>query len=395
MKKYFIFVSIFFTATLVFAQNKNTSKSVEKFLKGNIQDKTVAVREASDDDAVWLCDKAVSFILDSKEILGNDRELDGLAVAAILSYPQSYVRTVSDSSKENLLNDFITLFESFSSSPNVQVTVISKLNSLSRDLRLTPFIKKLNRILSEESLLEMDTSVVKSIINFLSIHGDSESFSLAYNLWCNERYLGFIRELENAVVSLLPVSMNDAVKIVENSTQEEIIEFYNLLKRNRNRINANYFCLLAENVLSKTILLVRKSQSSTSAVNEVQISCVQVLGEYKWSRASRVVIDYFDLARSLYASGNLSEEDFIKVIVSLGETAPLDAVPALIEYLEVLNLRVEKSEAVSEDVALGVINTLGAIGDKSAFDSLLGVTYYNYPQTVLAAARDALSALRW
>lgn len=395
MKKYFIFVSIFFTATLVFAQNKNTSKSVEKFLKGNIQDKTVAVREASDDDAVWLCDKAVSFILDSKEILGNDRELDGLAVAAILSYPQSYVRTVSDSSKENLLNDFITLFESFSSSPNVQVTVISKLNSLSRDLRLTPFIKKLNRILSEESLLEMDTSVVKSIINFLSIHGDSESFSLAYNLWCNERYLGFIRELENAVVSLLPVSMNDAVKIVENSTQEEIIEFYNLLKRNRNRINANYFCLLAENVLSKTILLVRKSQSSTSAVNEVQISCVQVLGEYKWSRASRVVIDYFDLARSLYASGNLSEEDFIKVIVSLGETAPLDAVPALIEYLEVLNLRVEKSEAVSEDVALGVINTLGAIGDKSAFDSLLGVTYYNYPQPVLAAARDALSALRW
>lgn len=395
MKKYFIFVLTFFAVSFVFAQNKNTSKGVEKFLKGNIQDKTAAVREASEQDAVWLCEKAVSFILDSKEILGNDRELDGLAVAAILSYPQSYVRSASDSLKEKILGDFITLFESFSSSPNVQVTVISKLNSLSRDLKLTQFIKKLNSILSDENLLEKDSSVIKSVINFLSIHGDSESFNLAYELWNNEKYLSFIRELENAIVSLMPVSMNEAVKLIENGSLESVVDFYNLIKRNKNRINANYFCLLAENVLSKTILLVRKSQSSTVSVNEVQISCVQVLGEYKWSRASSVVINYFDLARSLYTSGNLSEEDFIKVIVSLGETAPLDAVPALIEYLEVLNLRVEKSEAVSEDVALGVINTLGAIGDKSAFDSLLGVTYYNYSQTVLAAARDALSALRW
>ena len=55
----------------------------------------------------------------------------------------------------------------------------------------------------------------------------------------------------------------------------------------------------------------------------------------------------------------------------------------------------EKGNSVSSEIALAVINTLGAIGDKAAFDSLLAVTYLNYEESVLTAAREALSGLRW
>ena len=55
----------------------------------------------------------------------------------------------------------------------------------------------------------------------------------------------------------------------------------------------------------------------------------------------------------------------------------------------------EKGTPVASEIVLAVINTLGAIGDKSAFDSLLAVTYLNYEESVLTAARDALSGLRW
>ena len=52
-------------------------------------------------------------------------------------------------------------------------------------------------------------------------------------------------------------------------------------------------------------------------------------------------------------------------------------------------------KSVSIHVVEAVIKTLGAIGNKSAFDSLLGVTYLNYPESVLSAAREALAGLKW
>ena len=91
----------------------------------------------------------------------------------------------------------------------------------------------------------------------------------------------------------------------------------------------------------------------------------------------------------------MNEDQFKTVIISLRNIAPLDAVAPLISYLEELNDRTEKGNPVSSEIALAVINTLGAIGDKAAFDSLLAVTYLNYEESVLTAARDALSGLRW
>ena len=64
-------------------------------------------------------------------------------------------------------------------------------------------------------------------------------------------------------------------------------------------------------------------------------------------------------------------------------------------YLVELNSRVEQNQEYSEQIALAVVNTLGAIGDKAAFDSLLSVTYLTYPESVLAAARNALAKLKW
>ena len=173
------------------------------------------------------------------------------------------------------------------------------------------------------------------------------------------------------------------------------MSFFNLIYANKSKINENSFSQLAENVLSNSILMVKRNQKTVSSVTEMQIQCVQVLGEYKWTRASGIVLEFFDLARLLYNQKDLEEDSFVKVITALGTTAPLDAVPALIEYLESLNAKVERFDSVSENVTLAVIKTLGAIGDKSAFDSLLAVTYYSYPQSVLSAARDALSNLRW
>ena len=152
---------------------------------------------------------------------------------------------------------------------------------------------------------------------------------------------------------------------------------------------------IAVNVLSNTILLVKNSQNKTGDVTALQVRALSVLSENKWTRASSVVLTFFDYAKSLYDNEEMSDADFVIVINSLNRVSPLEGVTPLVNYLGELNAKVEGEEVVSEAVVLAVINTLGDIGDKSAFDALLSVTYYNYPQSVLSAAREALAGLKW
>ena len=79
-------LSLIFLMSAVFSVYAQAQNSRIKFIKGNIADKTAAVREAQDSDAEWITEQAVAFCLENKEVLGNDRDLDGLAVAAVLSY---------------------------------------------------------------------------------------------------------------------------------------------------------------------------------------------------------------------------------------------------------------------------------------------------------------------
>ena len=60
-----------------------------------------------------------------------------------------------------------------------------------------------------------------------------------------------------------------------------------------------------------------------------------------------------------------------------------------------LNSKVGNLTNVQVNVVIAVINTLGAIGDKTAIDSLLDVTYLTYPESVLSAAQNALLELKW
>ena len=79
----------------------------------------------------------------------------------------------------------------------------------------------------------------------------------------------------------------------------------------------------------------------------------------------------------------------------MSKTTPVDAVNTLTAYLEEKKKKKENETDVSSAIVLSVIKTLGAIGDKSAFDSLLAVTYLDYDESILSAARKALSGLRW
>ena len=391
MKRTLSFIVLLIAALSLYGQN-NSSKI--KFIKGNISDKTAAVREASGADAEWISDQAIDFCLENKALLGNDRDLDGLAVAAILSYSSDTVKKSSDSKKQKLTDNFISLFTEFNKSSTVQIALISKIVNLKDSMPTLSFTALLNSYLKTTDIKSADSGVFKASVNALEAIGNNESFKLLYGFLNDNAYSAYKKEIETTTIALIPNAMDEVLELIEGADFKKITSIFALVQKS-SQISKKNLCEIAEKMLSESILLVDNS-SVTSAENiKFQLSVFNILSENNWTRASSLALSYFELSKTLYAKNNMSEEQFKTVITSLRNIAPLDAVSPLIVYLEELNDRTEKGNKVSSVISLAVINTLGAIGDKAAFDSLLAVTYLNYEESVLTAAREALSGLRW
>lgn len=376
----------------VFAQNKG--KNIIKFIKGNISDKTAAVREATEDEAAILSNKAIDFCLENKEVLGNDRELDGLAVAAVFSISPEYLKLFTDENKNQLSNKFIMLFNEFNSSNTVKIAILSKMLALKDTIPVTGFVKTLNEFIINSEINDVDSGVFKNVLNELSFIGNNETFLILYNLIEDKKYSNYSNEIKDTVSTLIPYSMNEILGIIHNGDANTLRTVSALTKKNT-KIPTNYLCEISENVLSKSILLSDSSSKISEADTFVQLDALKILSDNKWTRAQATVLSYFENTKTRYESKISDESTFEIVISSLNNIAPIASVPKLISYLEELNGRTENGNKVSQKIVLAVIKTLGAIGDKSAFDSLLAVTYLNYDESVLAAAREALSGLRW
>ncbi len=374
-------LTIIFTIT-VLAACLTAQDYIKQFIKGNISDKTTAVREASGQDGIWLSLKAIEFVLENNSIVGTDRDMDGLAVASVLSLPNDYIYGLSENDRAKVMNQFIELFEKFNRSNTVQIAVQSKVLSLKDHINTVPFTDVLNNFMQGSSVLSSDSSLLKSVINSLGFIGNNVSFSILYNDLNDKRYAAWYSDIELAITKLIPISMNEVLQIVHSKDPANIQRIFNLVKQADN-VSSNNLCEIAENILNE------------APIAELQFEALSILNSHKWTRASASVLSFFSVSQKNFQNSLITEEQFAGLINSLVNISPLDAVTPLIKYLGELNLQLEYNNTVSQTIVLAVINSLGAIGDKSAFDSLLSVTYLNYPEPVLSAARQALAGLRW
>lgn len=393
MKKIAFLFILFSQVFFLFAQNADNEKLI-KFIKGNISEKTSAVREASGAESILLALKAIDFSLENKDLLGNDRELEGLAVAAILSISPDYIKNANDSQKSIIVSQFINLFNKFSTSNTVAIATLTKYSSLYEYLQDRQFVETLNFFLKSQEIKKTDESVMKSVFNTLQMIGNSETFLILYDIFDDKNYAHLKNEIENTLVSLSFISQNEIIGLLETADIKDLSQIFKIIKKN-SKISKNYVCDVSEKVISKSILLLGSSSFVSQEDILVQLEALNNLSDNKWTRASLVAVSYFQFAKKIYNQNLMTETQFESVINCLSNVSPVDAVIPLTAYLEELNRQKENETDVSSAIVLSVIKTLGAIGDKSAFDSLLAVTYLDYDESILSAARKALSGLRW
>ena len=393
MKKIAFLFILFSQVFFLFAQNADNEKLI-KFIKGNISEKTSAVREASGAESILLALKAIDFSLENKDLLGNDRELEGLAVAAILSISPDYIKNANDSQKSIIVSQFINLFNKFSTSNTVAIATLTKYSSLYEYLQDRQFVETLNFFLKSQEIKKTDESVMTSVFNTLQLVGNSETFLILYDIFDDKNYAHLKNEIENTLVSLSFISQNEIIGLLETADIKDLSQIFKIIKKN-SKISKNYVCDVSEKVISKSILLLGSSSFVPQDDILVQLEALNNLSDNKWTRASLTAVSYFQFAKKIYNQNLMTETQFESVINCLSNVSPVDAVNPLTAYLEELNRQKENETDVSSAIVLSVIKTLGAIGDKSAFDSLLAVTYLDYDESILSAARKALSGLRW
>ena len=365
-----------------------------QFVKGAIADKTAAVRESSGEDAAFLSKQAIDFALEHKALLGDDRDLDALALAGVLALPADSVASLDYVSRQALSEKLVKLFSLFSSD-TVRIAIVNKIASLRDSLPMEPCIVLLNDYIANAAPAAGENGVVKAAVRTLGEIGDSRSFSVLFACRRRQKWPGYGKDIDDAIAVLADKSLPQVIDIIrEGNVKSDIRPLFDALIKNE-RISPVFKSEIAENVLSETIYIANNASSITRETVGLQVDALDVIVQNRWTRSAPAVLSFFDLAEREYQAGVMTDGEFVKAINAVAEIAPVDASSRLASYLAALNRQTESGAKVSETIALAVIGALGRIGNKSSFDTLLYVTYVSYPESVIAAARDALARLKW
>ncbi|MCR5436279.1 MAG: HEAT repeat domain-containing protein [Treponema sp.] len=389
MKRCFLCISL-----IILSVNLYSQELQKKYLKGSLTEKTQVIKEASGTDSVWLSDKSMTFIKENAELLYNDRDFENFTITTIYSLPKEYINTKSERDKKAAAGTFMNLYKIYDNSPNVQIAILTKIEQFREIIPTDEFAVFLNEELSSFNLTNSRKTLFKSLVSALGSIGNNHSFKLLYNLYDTDSYRELNDEISASLVELIPVSMDEAISIVKSKDINKINSFFKIITKNNN-IQQKFLSEIAENLLNETILLLSSSPDKKELIVNLQMNSLSVLTSSKWTRASNSMLNFFAAAKNEYKQGILNDDQFSTVIEALIIIAPLEAVNPLIDLLGEYNNDVENNRKVSTNVVIAVINTLGALGDKTAFDILLSVTYLSYPEKVLSAAQTALAGLKW
>ena len=160
-------------------------------------------------------------------------------------------------------------------------------------------------------------------------------------------------------------------------------------------MSASFKSEVAEHILSELLYSSETAGRITDDLLKLEVDCVHVISKNNWTRASALVLKYFSQVKEFYKNNRVSEQHFLDAVSATAMLASSDAAKALALYLGELNTQMEQGTAPSKTVVLAVINALGTLGNKTAFDYLLYATYLEYPDEVVTAARNALTKLKW
>lgn len=385
MKKLVSVLVFFILASFSFAQKK--SSLLADFHRGNINGKIETVKKASENFDISLLIQSLEFLCLADESLSEEDSFNQLAEITIRSF-----NSRNSSGFEKQITDGLCKLFRISESNRVKAAVIDSFYNVpcaeSVHIVNNYFYKKM------QNHSQMDDVTIKAI-KFMGEKGNSASFNRLFIADILEIWPEYTDKIQESYGNLADENRKEILQMIVTVPAEKKVAILNKL-RNNPKIPKKICGECAENVLSSIINIEEEnSKDSKKDVVSLELICLEIIAESKWTRASSVTTSCFSRLRYEYEQGNITVEQFTKAIGNIASVAADDTVVVLSSYLDFLNKCTENNQPPVKDVVLSVINSLGDLGDNKAFDFIYAATSLDYPSEIVDAAKSAISKLKW
>jgi len=399
-RSFILFMVLILLSSNIFAAISNTEKD---FIKGSLSDKISIIKNLDKKNFVPVLLKGLDFSIENAGVLENDTQLTELATACVRVLPSEpeEINNIAPANQRNISEKIMAIFKLFKDS-SLRTAVMEKLEYYAgNDKELT--VNFLNDYLSNAFKSKLDESKVhEGAIVTLGRIGNDESLSIIYNIWGSKIWPSYQKTTDEALVALSQDSFANVIRIMSASSIEDSAHYFSLFYKSE-KISEIFLCQVAENALLIAINNVENlsaKKGAEKAFVSFLIESHAILTEHKWSHAAPVINNAVLLAKKAYDSGTMKEKDFVQIIESSVKIPSPNLAQSLTDMLSECNGKVEKashgeSEMPAKSVVLALISSLGELGDKTAFDTLLYVTYLSYPLDVIDEAKKSLAALNW
>jgi hypothetical protein len=327
---------------------------------------------------------ALQFSLSNADVLADDADMIALTKAAVQGAGQTGYRD----SAETLLK----LWSLYSDS-SVRAMILDALAITAQGNRRV--IAELNQLLHDQNNafltgIAPDYQVLQAGIAALGKLGDDSSYSVLFSAF-SLPYPDTVAEAAQLAIGQIRGNYAAFLAgIIRNNPPSDKLKAFTLISAT----HGVQIPVADKNVLAQTALEMGLNASDADSYT-LRYEAVRMLTVLGWTGASALVIRHFYQVQTDFAHGNAIKERFIEALLCLGAMRTSEAAQILAIQLGLFNFQTEQTDGFDKDIVLATINALGDIGAKIAFDHLLYVAYLSYSNEIKAAARTALSKLKW
>jgi hypothetical protein len=260
-------------------------------------------------------------------------------------------------------------------------------------------IDHLNRFLDSQNALfaagkGADQQVVPAILRALGRLNDPSSFPSIFTAMV----LGYSAETTQVARESLLAIKGDLSELLAGIVKtgqpaEKLLALQMAVEGDR--ISDANKASLAELALDVGLHTSATDTGSRASLRTMRVLAAKTLRDRSWQKASPLLIEHLDMTIMEADRGLADKGALLEAIASLGTIGTHEAAVRLTQYLVLLNSYTEKGKGYDEQVVGTVIENLGLLADKVAFDDLMYTQYLNYSNAIKKAARAALERLRW
>jgi len=311
------------------------------------------------------------------------------SASLIFGDPQDEEIDISD------VNDASALWKLFLDAPDSKtgVDILIKLGTLGKGNK--SIIDNLNNYLMGKNLLfksgeSVNYTLVSACISVIMDFGDSSSYSALFSV-LSAGYPEVIASEAQGALEVIPGNLYQfLINIIYYNPPEEKFAAFRI-GENSGRLNVSQRGQLAELALEQGL----NADEENIDMTFMRYSAVSLLTQLRWTRANALAIRHYYRVQADYLHNLASKERYIEAIACLGAVGNSDATSILGLQLGLINVRTERTGSFDAEITLAVVQALGNIGFKAAFDQLLYVSNLSYPEEIQAAAREAVDRLKW